>query len=224
MSINPTDLAAWRKARGRVGVQELPEALPGAPFTLKVDFGGLGELAGQVPNTLLEAALREFDAVQQETEAVDQLPEGERGSRHLALQTRLADALNRYHDAWLAAFIVEPAYIPLADLPRGGCPEQAICLHDIPGELRPALVALAREGYSALESFRAAARSLAPDSDGGAVAPAAELLVPAPAPAPAVPPRPSLVREVAGAGDAQRPGPRPGAAVRPAARPTRRTG
>jgi hypothetical protein len=200
MSINPTDLAAWRKSRGRVGVQELPEALPDAPFVLKVDFGGLSELAGRVPNSVLEAALREFNAVQAETEAVDQLPDGERGALHMALDNRLIDALNRYHDIWLSVFIVEPPYIPLADLPRGGCPEQAICLYDLPSALRPALVELAREGYSALESFRTNARRLVADSDGGSVAPAAEPVAAAPAPAPAVSPRSSALREVASAG------------------------
>lgn len=223
MSINPTDLAAWRKSRGRVGVLELPEALPDAPFVLKVDFGGLAELAGRVDNSLLEPALREFNAVQAETAEVDQLPEGERGALHLALDNRLIDAMNRYHDAWLAAFIVEPAYVPLAALERGAGPPNAICLHDIPGEVRPLLVALAREGYGALESFRANLRRLVADSDGGGVAPAAEPLAAAPPPVAEVPPGPSALREVARTGTAEPRGARPPAPTRPAGpRPARR--
>lgn len=196
MNLNPTDLAAWRASRGRVGVVALPEALPGAPFVVHVDLGGLTELAGRVNNPLLEAALAEYDDVRRETAAVDALEEQDRGSRYLALQTRNMDALNRYWDAWLAAAIVEPRYIPLADLPAGGCPEDAICLHDFPIERREALVTLFQAGAQGLEPFRAWARGLGDDSDGGSVARAAEPLVPPSEPAGAVPPGPSPVSEV----------------------------
>lgn len=206
MSVNPTDLAAWRKARGRVGVQELPEAMPeGTPFTLVVDYSGLTELAinGQVPNPLIDAALRGLQAAQEDAATISAQPEGTQGQALLAVKLKLDEATARWQDAILGAFIVSPPYIRLDDLPRGGAPEGAICLHDIPdggrvdeSDVRTALVALALGGYASLETFRRATQRPTPSADGGEVRAGAEQLVSPPEPPASVLPRPSALPSV----------------------------
>ncbi len=190
------DLAAWRKARGRVGVQELPDAIPGAPFVLVVDFSGLSTLVGtgQVSNPLLEAALAGLTQAQA---AYATYQDTETPAQHLlTVQLELEKSLAAYHDLWLGAFIVSPPYYRLDQLPRGACPEDGICLYDIPPERRQPLVDLARGGYESLDTFRAAIREQDVVGDGEQTAPEAEQLAPAPESAGSVPPGPSPLRAV----------------------------
>lgn len=192
-------LAAWRRARGRVGLQPLPEALPeDCPFTLTVDFSGLTELAssGRMPNPLIESALKGLDHAQEEMQAAQQQPEGTRGNVYYATSLRLQETLDQWHDAVLSAFIVEPPYYRLDALPRGGCPEDGICLFDIPPDRRQALVNLAVGGYETLDSFRATIGGAAAGPDGGEVGAAAESVAAAPDTPPGVSPRPGALHPV----------------------------
>lgn len=193
------DLAAWRRARGRVGLQELPDALPAdTPFVLVVDFSGLTELtsSGVMPNPLIDAALRGLDEAQATKAAADAQPEGTRGNAYYATQLRLQESLDRWHDAVLGAFIVSPPYYRLGELPRGGCPPDGICLYDLPVDRRQALVNLAVGGYESLASFRTAFGGAPASADGGTVGTAPEPLAATPASAPGVSPGPSLVHPV----------------------------
>ncbi len=194
-------LAAWRKARGRVGIQELPDAIPGAPFTLMVDFSGLSALVGtgQVSNPLLETALAGLAKAQADYATYEA---AETPAQHLlTVQLELEKSLAAYHDLWLGAFIVAPPYYHLDQLPRGACPEDGICLYDIPPDRRQPLVDLARGGYESLDTFRAVTREQDAMGDGGEAASETEQLAAAPEPAGGVPPGPSPLRAVGAGGN-----------------------
>jgi hypothetical protein len=138
------------------------------------------------------------------------------------VKLQLDEATARWQDAILAAFIVDPPYLTLDALPPGGCPEDAICLHDLPagdreGEVdcRTPLVALALGGYTTLDTFRAAVASPPARADGGEVGAVAEQLVSPPDAAGSVPSRPSLVHAVGARGDGPPTAARPARAPRP---------
>lgn len=218
MSYSPADLAALRRAIGRGGVQELPDVLPG--IVLKVDLGGLAELVrrGALDNVLLvdaHEASQAAEAARQEAQTED--PEAEAP----ATQQVIWESLKKrdiWHDAVLAAFVVEPHYYRLEELPPGAAPEDGLCLFDFDEKsgVRDLVVSLALNGWEGLAPFRAVLGMLAVGRDGDAAAPAAEQLVPGPGgePAPDVlagPGRPAPV------GRARKSGPRDAAGPHAAA-------